>query len=646
MPKMTERLPFRITSTYWKIGGALACLLLILLWFGRSADVSADLTFAVRRGPLQISVLEGGSIEARQAQEIRSEIKGSTKILSIVEEGYLVTEEDVRNKKVLVELDSSELKDRITSQEIQLQSTQATLTEAINAYDIQFNQSRSDVQAAEQKARFALMDIEKYLGVDVTKEILTELGLPSDKHSIEMGATKAVTQAHEPRRTPVVQLAALASAGSTSDSGLSPGVTFTPRLQSPQETNQTSKDVLPPITLPSFALPTRSIASIDFTQYAKTNLLQGEAEQRLRKLDDDLLVAQSEAKLAETRWEGTKRLQEKDFVSKTELENDELTFRKADLKVRTGLTALALFKQYEFPRSAEEFVSKYYEALNGLDRANKEAISKRAQAEARLRSAQGRFRIEDEQTKELHQQMGKCVIHSEKPGLVVYGSGGDRRFYGEDQIREGATIRERQPIITIPDMTQMAVRVKIHEAQIKKVKRGMKARIQIEAFPDETLHGEVAKVGVLPDSQDRWMNPDLKVYQTMINIEGTYEWVKPGMSTRVEILVDTLEDVVYVPIQAVTPIEGKHYCHLVNGGGIPERHEVVVGEFNDEFIEIKSGLTEGRQVLLRGPDAQPAAGTEPAPGTEPAVEKPEAPVPPQSAPARQNPAPSSPKSAT
>jgi len=75
----------------------------------------------------------------------------------------------------------------------------------------------------------------------------------------------------------------------------------------------------------------------------------------------------------------------------------------------------------------------------------------------------------------------------------------------------------------------------------------------------------VTKVGVLPDSANRWMNPDMKVYVTTITIDGTYDWVKPGMSSKVEILVNKLENCVYVPVQAISPDNGKQVCYVGNG---------------------------------------------------------------------------------
>ena len=88
---------------------------------------------------------------------------------------------------------------------------------------------------------------------------------------------------------------------------------------------------------------------------------------------------------------------------------------------------------------------------------------------------------------------------------------------------------------------------------------------------------------------------------TPITIDGTHDWVKPGMSSKVEIMVNKLEDVVYVPVQAVSPDNGKQICYVA-GGFKAERREVEIGEFTDEFIQVKSGLKEGERVLLRLPE--------------------------------------------
>ena len=171
-------------------------------------------------------------------------------------------------------------------------------------------------------------------------------------------------------------------------------------------------------------------------------------------------------------------------------------------------------------------------------------------------------------------------------------------FDPSERIREGATVHEQMPILTIPDLSLMSVKVRVHETYIKKVRKGLPVRVTVDAFPDTVLEGEVSKVGVLPDSRNEWMSPDMKVYLTTIDIKGVLDWLKPGMSCKVEIVVSKLTNVVYVPIQAVFPQDKNQYCQVLKNGR-PERREVKIGEFNDEFIVVESGVKEGERVLLR-----------------------------------------------
>ena len=152
----------------------------VLIWTSGTKATAKALTFATRRGPLEISVLEGGSLQALESQELKCEVRvgyQGTKILKIVEEGYLITEEDVKTNKVLIELDSSELQKQIVQQEIQYQTALATLIDAQQNYEIQVGQNVSDVKAAEQKVRFARMDFDKFLGDSVTASIIQKVGL-------------------------------------------------------------------------------------------------------------------------------------------------------------------------------------------------------------------------------------------------------------------------------------------------------------------------------------------------------------------------------------------------------------------------------------------------------------------------------------
>jgi HlyD family secretion protein len=584
-------LEFLRRQPVWRIA-LLVALIAAGVFFAtrKKSDTGESATFTTRRGPLQITVLEGGSMQAVDSQELKCEVRvgyQGTKVLKIVDEGYNVTEEDVKTNKVLVELDSSELQKTLVQQEIQFQSAAAALADAQQGYDIQLNQNISDVMAAEQKARFARMDFEKYLGSKAALDIIVELGLDDAGTRITSQSYSAGTNGAS---KPSIQLASVSS---------SQFLTNAPETAA-------STNALPPGLA-------KAASYIDFAKYADVEVLgDGEAKQKIRKWYDDLQVAQKEMGQAQATLEGTRRLHEKQFVTRTDLQRDEIAFENARLKVQTAETSRHLFERYEFLKTSEETLSKFSEAVRELERARKAAVAKLAQADAKLKSATAQYNVQVRQRKDIEEQMSKCLIRGTRPGLVIYGRAGDDMMYygGEERIREGATVRERQTILTIPDTTSMSVKVRIHESYIKKVKKGQKVRLTADAFPDKELSGEVTKVGVLPDSQNRWMNPDLKVYLTTISVDGTNDWLKPGMTAKVEIFIEKLNDVLYVPIQSVVQEEGKYFCYVPNGGSKPARREVEVGSFNEEFIEVKKGLAEADKVLLRPPKSLAPANSE------------------------------------
>src|SRR5690606_27067060 len=115
-----------------------------------------------------------------------------------------------------------------------------------------------------------------------------------------------------------------------------------------------------------------------------------------------------------------------------------------------------------------------------------------------------RLNLEAEKLADINEQLAQTIIRAQRPGLVVYGSAeqSGQPFRGggnQEPIAEGATVRERQPILTIPDMTEMAVRVNIHESAVQRVREGQKVAIRIDAFPNMRLTGEVTKVAVVAD---------------------------------------------------------------------------------------------------------------------------------------------------
>jgi RND family efflux transporter MFP subunit len=473
-----------------------------------------------------------------------SEVEGETTLISIVDEGTLITPEDVNNGKVLAELDSSRIKEELTKQEIDFLTAKADYTDANEALQIQIKQNESDIQAGEMNARFALIDLRKYLGDIVAKKLISYAANPGHAHA--------------------------------------------------------------------------GVASLIQNSISDPNL-GGEALQKLRELQDNITLADMELKRATDKLEGTRKLKEKNYVADVELKADQLEEESWQIKKQQAETAKDLFIKYEFPKQAEQWLSNYYETKRELERIKARARSKLAQAQALLESKKATFSLESERLDKWRKQLKACTIRAPVPGQVVYASSMmDRWRRQRHMVEVGAEIDERQKIISIPDLSQMKAEIKIHETWVDKVQPEQPAKITIAAFPDQTFTGKVLKKAPLADPED-WFNPDLKVYTTDVNIDGTHEALKTGMTAKVEVIIDVLPNVLNVPIQSVINQKGKKICFVVTGKGHKPR-EVETGGFNDNFVEIKSGLAEGEKVLLNPPRLTEVAKSAKKPSAQPAKE--------------------------
>src|SRR6185295_20335960 len=97
--------------------------------------------YKVKRSDMLISVVEGGALKAVKESVIRSEFEGISRIISIVPEGTSVTQ-----GQMLVELDSSELKDRVNQQEVTYQNNDFAFIQAKENLSIQHSLVESQIK--------------------------------------------------------------------------------------------------------------------------------------------------------------------------------------------------------------------------------------------------------------------------------------------------------------------------------------------------------------------------------------------------------------------------------------------------------------------------------------------------------------------
>jgi multidrug efflux pump subunit AcrA (membrane-fusion protein) len=156
-------------------------------------------------------------------------------------------------------------------------------------------------------------------------------------------------------------------------------------------------------------------------------------------------------------------------------------------------------------------------------------------------------------------------------------------------------------------MSELKAVVQINEVDISKVTQGLRAEIKPDAFSDSVFDAEVIKVANLAVNKER--GSKIKVFPVEVLIKSKNENLLPGLTVSCRIIVDEIDDVLYVPLEAVRSEAGKSFVYVKNVTGF-EKKFIETGETNTDFTRIISGLKEGQKVALVNPFAEEAGDEE------------------------------------
>ncbi|MDY3552640.1 efflux RND transporter periplasmic adaptor subunit [Gemmata sp. JC717] len=336
----------------------------------------------------------------------------------------------------------------------------------------------------------------------------------------------------------------------------------------------------------------------------RESFLEAEYKGELDKKKAALELAKKELKEAEDNLEFTRGMVKKGFAQLEQIRIVELTHEQKKYAVQQGNADLLLFTKYTKRRKTTELEAKAKDAIRDLDRTKKSQAAATEKAASEVTAARKTADLEKRQFERIRDQLGKCEVKAPAAGIVIYFK---RPWDESARIRPGGQVFFQQPIFTLPDLSQMKVKMKVHETVVKKVKAGLGCTMKIDALPGQVLHGKVVSVATLAQGDD-WRGGGVKEYETTISIDDmpTEAGLRPGMSAEVKILVKTVPGALTVPVQAVTETGGRHVCYIATGDKVEQR-EVAVGDGNDQLIQVVTGLAAGDRVAL---DARNRAAAE------------------------------------
>jgi membrane fusion protein (multidrug efflux system) len=151
-------------------------------------------------------------------------------------------------------------------------------------------------------------------------------------------------------------------------------------------------------------------------------------------------------------------------------------------------------------------------------------------------------------------------------------------------------------MMRLPDTSKMKVVFKANENQVGSIKYGQGATVKL-GNSGMLYGGWVSKISPVPDSTNRWMDPDRRDFPIDVTIENTPPGLKPSTTGEVTILIDRAEDATSIPIGALYSAGADRYA-FVPDGETARPVKLEIGRVNEQDVEVKSGLTGGQSVVL------------------------------------------------
>ncbi|HSH51571.1 MAG TPA: efflux RND transporter periplasmic adaptor subunit [Bacteroidales bacterium] len=177
------------------------------------------------------------------------------------------------------------------------------------------------------------------------------------------------------------------------------------------------------------------------------------------------------------------------------------------------------------------------------------------------------------------------------------------KYFEDGELYSGApnTPVGKPAVLSLMQINPLKAKVSISQRYFPSMKKGMKAKITSDIYPDKIFEGKVNKIYPTIDAATR-------TFLTELIINNDDEILRPGMFTSIEIELRDVETVV-VPANAVLKLEGTNTRYIfVSDNGIAKQINIKIGKRFDDKIEllsddIKAGdnlIVEGQANLLDG----------------------------------------------
>ena len=204
--------------------------------------------------------------------------------------------------------------------------------------------------------------------------------------------------------------------------------------------------------------------------------------------------------------------------------------------------------------------------------------------EVQFLSAKNNLDALEKQLALVKEQLSTTNVYAEVPGVVETVS-----------IRVGETFMGSPMAgITIVNPSALKAVVEVPENYVVKVRKGMSVSITVPDL-NKTFNSTISLIS-------ETINVNSRSFIAESKLRGN-AGIKPNQVAIVKILDHESKNTIVVPVQTIQTDEKGKYVYILdkeNGKPVARKRSVTIGEFYDEMIEVKSGLTTGEKLITKG----------------------------------------------
>jgi len=267
-----------------------------------------------------------------------------------------------------------------------------------------------------------------------------------------------------------------------------------------------------------------------------------------------------------------------------EIKNQQFTVQEAAMTLHNS--------KYEPPTTIREAEIQLDKAQRTLEQQQRSYTQIFAQNKTDIVNQNYWVRKVSQRVKDIEEVLAEFTIKAPASGMVIY-----KREWSGTKRKVGSMINPFDRVVaTLPDLTSMISKTYINEIDVSKMKNGQNVNITIDAFPKKRFNGIVSFVA---NVGEKLLNTNDKVFEVQVKVDGNDPELRPSMTTGNKIIVTTVKDAIYIPIECVQAgTDSIPFVYTKRG----TKQIVLLGESNEKQVLIEKGLEQGTLIFLNNPE--------------------------------------------